>query len=115
MAKTALEVIERIRHKSRERDYCLAVLELWAQVQAQGIDPEAVDAFGFDSKLLTGKDKRAYQQSSLPGGGPGGQFMERRRNGSYRMLLYNYVRLKDGTTQSLNPMLKAVYHCDDND
>ena len=37
-AETARDVIARIRRNERERDYCLAVLDLWAQVQEQGIE-----------------------------------------------------------------------------
>ena len=115
MVETASDVVACIRQKDRERDYCLAVLELWAQVQAQGIEPETVEAFGFDPKLLTGRDKLIYYQPLFPGGGLGGPFVERRRNGSHRTLVHNYVRLKDGSIRSLNPMLKAIRHHDDND
>lgn len=112
MSDTATDVLARIERNSRERDYCLAVLRLWAEAQAQGVEPETVVAFGFDPKLLTGNDKRAYYR---PGGRPGGPFVERRRNGSYRTLMHNYVRLTDGSVRPLNPMLKAVRQRDDND
>jgi len=114
MSETALDVLDRIERNIRERDYCLAVLRLWAEAQAQGFDPETVEAFGFDPKLLTGKDKRAYYSSPFPGS-VGGPFVQRRKNGSYRTLMHNYIRLKDGTIKPLNPMLKAVRHYDDTD
>lgn len=37
-AETSRDVIARIRRNERERAYCLAVLDLWAKVQEQGID-----------------------------------------------------------------------------
>lgn len=112
---SALEIIDRIKAREKERAYLLSVLELWAQAKAQGIDPETVEAFGFDPKLLAGADKRAYYRPTFPGGPQGGPFVERRKNGSYRTLMHNYVRLKDGTIKPLNPMLKAVRQHDDND
>ena len=54
-AETARDVIDRIRRNERERDYCLAVLDLWAQVQEQGIEIGRVASFGFDSRVLTEK------------------------------------------------------------
>lgn len=108
---SATKIIDRMKAREQERAYLLAVLDLWAQTQAQGFDPETVQSFGFDPKLLSGKDARAYHQ---PAWTPN-PFYQRRKDGSIRTLIHNYVRLKDGTIQPLNPMLKAVRHFEDID
>ena len=36
MSETATDVMDRIKRNNCERSYCLAVLDLWANVQTQG-------------------------------------------------------------------------------
>jgi hypothetical protein len=92
------DVLVRLQQRYRERDFCLAVLELWAGVKKQGIESESVKSFGFDEKLLT----RRERLTSI------WDFLER-STGKRRAIFHNYVRLHDDTTVQLNPMLKAVY------
>ena len=66
--ETALDVMARIKRNSREREFCLAVLDLWANVQAQGIEIESVDKFGYDPKRLTNADKAKAARSPLHAG-----------------------------------------------
>ena len=107
MPETASDVLARVKRNERERAYCLDVLDLWANVQGQGIEIETVDKFGYDPKLLSGDDKRKAQihwrQYQCD------PYVTRLPNGSHRVLVYNYVRHFDGTTTPLNPMLKAPY------
>ena len=66
--ETALDVMARIKRNSREREFCLAVLDLWANVQAQGVEIESVDKFGYDPKRLTNADKaKAREPASTCG------------------------------------------------
>jgi hypothetical protein len=101
-AETARDVIARIRRNQKERDFCLAVLDLWARVQEQGIEVGRVASFGFDSRALTEKQKwdfhrrRSYYIETLP-------------SGEKRLRFYNYVRHHDGGMTRLDPMLEAVY------
>ncbi len=109
--ETALDVMARIKRNSREREFCLSVLDLWANVQAQGIEIESVDKFGYDPKRLTKADKAkaARARFYVRNGSNPDPFVVRLPNGSHRLTVYNYVRHHDGTTTTLAPMLKAVY------
>ena len=104
--ETARDVIARIRRNDRERDFCLEVLDLWAQVQAQGIDIEHVASFGFDSRILTEQEKRLFRQRTA-------DYIETLPSGKKRPRVFNYVRAHDGGITRLDPMLKAVYEPDD--
>ncbi|MEN6367717.1 MAG: hypothetical protein ABFC88_12975 [Thermoguttaceae bacterium] len=97
------DILESINKKSRECDYLLAVLDLWAQVEAQGIAPETVASFGFDPKLLEGKDARDYRNCRDRFVNP-----HRQPDNTYRTYYHNFVRLNDGSIQPLDPILKAV-------
>ncbi len=105
MGEKATDVLKRIKRNTQSRDYCLAVLDLWAHVQEQGIEIEAVESFGFDEKFLSAADKqKAHKhwlrtQSNL--------FVTRLPNGRHRLNVYNYVRLKDGSVVTLSPVLDA--------
>ena len=111
IAETARDVIDRIRRNDREREYCLAVLDLWAQVQEQGIEIERVASFGFDRSILTEKETRARRGACL--GGRPDPYTETLPSGKIRLRVYNYVRHHDGGITRLDPMLKAVHeHAD---
>jgi hypothetical protein len=101
-SETARDVIARIRRNVRERDYCLAVLDLWAQVQEQGIDISRVASFGFDSRALTAQEDRRFRRDFHA-------YIETLPSGKKRPLVYNYVRHHDGGITRLDPMLQAVY------
>ena len=49
----AEETLARIKARRNEQARLYRILDLWAAVQAQGIEPEEVQSFGFDPKLLT--------------------------------------------------------------
>jgi hypothetical protein len=102
MAETARDVIARIRRKRREQDYCFAVLDLWAQVQGQGIEVNRVASFGFDSHILTEKQDWDFRRNY-------GKYIETLPTGEKRPRVYNYVRHHDGGMTRLDPMLQAVY------
>lgn len=76
---------------AQERAYLLAVLDLWAQAESQGVDPETVKSFGFDPRLCSNpKEKREALRWK-------------------RTERFNYVRHHDGTRTKLDPPLRAVY------
>jgi hypothetical protein len=101
-AETARDVIARIRRNQRDRDYCLAVLDLWAQVQEQGIEIGQVESFGFDTRILSPSEERLFRRDF-------GAYVETLPSGQKRPCFYNYVRRCDGSATPLDPMLKAVY------
>lgn len=103
-AETARNVIARIQRNERERSYCLAVLDLWAQVQDQGIDIGRVASFGYDPRAVTPAQKRQHKAY-----GTFDPFVERLPTGALRPRFYNYVRHHDGGKTRLDPMLPAVH------
>ena len=104
--ETARDVMASIRRKQKEREYLLAVLELWAQVQEQGIAIAQVASFGFDSRVLTPREGRDFHRRFS-------EYIERLPSGKTRPCFYNYVRHHDGGMTRLEPMLRAVYEHDD--
>lgn len=104
---SAVDLIDAIRQKERERQYCLDVLDLWARTADQGIDINTVKSFGFDEKLLAAAD-RSKREFAVRLQKPD-PFVARMPNGSYKLLAYNYVRHFDGSQTTLNPPLKAPH------
>jgi hypothetical protein len=102
MSETARDVIARIRRNEKERAFCLAALDLWAQVQEQGIEISRVASFGFDSRILTEKQKQDFRRHQ-------GNYIQTLLSGGKRLLVYNYVKHHDGGITRLDPMLKAVH------
>ncbi len=100
----AQEIIARIRRREKKRAYCLTILDLWAQVQTQGINIERVKSFGLDTRVLTPQQK--IERCRRPGCDP---FIETLASGTKRPRVYNYVRHHDGGITRLGPMLAAVY------
>lgn len=93
---------EAIRSKQQEQQYLLRVLELWAAAEAQNIDSSEGGSFGLDTRLLTPKQKREWQQHNA-------RFVERDATGASRPKLFNYFRYPDGAVVTLFPMLEVVY------
>jgi len=91
-----------IRAKQAEAAYLTRVLDLWAAAEAQGIDSSGGGAFGFDTRLLTPKQKHEWQQYN-------GRFVKRDATGANHPKLFNYFRYPDGRTVILYPMLEAVH------
>ena len=75
-------------------------------MQAQGTEPEEVQSFGFDPKLLTPTLERERRQGMVRGHDP---YVERLPTGQHRPLIFNYVRLKTGGIRPLHPVLEAIY------
>jgi hypothetical protein len=106
MMTEAQELIQSIKAKQAEQAKCLAVLDLWAAVQAQGIDIGTVDKFGFKEDWMTRIEKAqriAAQRRFLPDPFKGSTL----QNGHYTPVFYNYVTHKDGSITRLQPTLKA--------
>jgi hypothetical protein len=89
------ELLASIRAKRAEQAKCLAELDLWAAVQAQGIDIGTVATFGFKPEWLT-RIERAQRDRARQTWRPD-PFTE----------TYNFVRHKDGTVTRLQPSLRA--------
>jgi hypothetical protein len=105
--ETAQDILARIERNRKEQGYCFAVLNLWAGVQAQGIEIESVKAFGFREDLLDQKQRaERNRQWRLSLSDP---FVDRLPCGKLRPRFHNYVRHHDGSTTKLEPMLEAVY------
>jgi hypothetical protein len=107
MSETATDVMDRIKRNNCERSYCLAVLDLWANVQTQGIAIESVDKFGFDPGLLSKADKAKMDKARIIR--QADPFVEHLPNGGHRLKVYNYIRHHNGSITQLEPMLKAPY------
>jgi len=104
-------VTDSIRAKQQERDHLLTVLEMWEQVEAQGIDPEAVKSFTFDPSLLTPEQKRfrsreIAERRGDPFVGEITMTDDGRRVASVKM--FNVVRMRDGRRVVLEPMIDRV-------
>jgi hypothetical protein len=99
------EKLAEIKAKREEESRLWATLDLWANVQAQGIEPEEVESFGFDPDLLPSLLKRKRQYAM--GGGGFDPCVERLPNGQYRALFYTYVRLKGGSIKTLDPPVRT--------
>jgi hypothetical protein len=78
-------LIESIRVKRGEQDYLLRVLELWVAAEAQGIDSSSGGSFGFDSWLLTPKQRIEWHRHRS-------RFEKRSMTGVSRPRLFNYFR-----------------------
>lgn len=95
-----LAVLKSLAAKTAEQAYLVSVLELWAEVEAQGIDPEIVQVFTFVDEFLTAAQKkqreraRFYQKPDPFTDGP-------------KVLMFNALRLKDGSLRKLDPLLRA--------
>lgn len=117
-------VVNSLEARQAERDQLIRQLAMWAQVKAQGIDPDAVDRFGFDSALLTLEQRIAIRRAArLRQPDPFSGRVERhgdygismshyysdnkRDNGHFISPVYNYVVLKNGTGVTLDPPIKA--------
>jgi hypothetical protein len=97
------EKLAEIKAKREEQDRLYRTLDLWAAVEAQGIEPEEVESFGYDPKLLPHILKRKRDWAIRFGGGD--PWVDRL---TPRVLVYTYVRLKAGGIRTLDPPLKAV-------
>jgi hypothetical protein len=121
MMTGAQALLVKIKAARAEQAELLDTLDLWASVQAQGIVIEDVQCFGFDPKLLTVRQKTAARRAAIARqpdpvtgrverheAGLDHLYTGRRLdNGYYENVVYNYVKLHDGTRKTLEPMLKA--------
>ena len=100
------ELLESIKAKRAEQAKLLAELDLWAAVQAQGIDIDTVATFGFKPEWLT-RIERAQRMLAQRNRQPDPFDGPQDANGHYECVVYNFVRLKDGTVMRLQPSLRA--------
>ena len=97
------ELLDSIQEKKDDFQRLLCVLKLWNAVEEQGIDPDAVKCFGFNSTHLKGQDKRAFQMGTKYHGTKvtcedGSRVIEPSH--------FTYVRLKTGEIVQLDPILR---------
>jgi hypothetical protein len=109
--------LKRIAAKRQAAEKLYKQLDLWAAVAAQGVVVENVASFGFDPALLTDAQVRGIRLTARLGfpdpitgahEPPDRPYTGKQLpNGHYECRAYNFVRLKDGTRRTLDPMLKA--------
>ena len=116
-------LVNSLEAKQAERARLIRQLSMWIRVKAQGIDPDAVDRFGFDSKLLTLEQRIAIRKAarlrqpdpftgrvehhSIFGIGISHYYTGNKGPDGYIPPVYNYVVLKNGTGVTLDPLVKA--------
>ena len=91
----AQELLASIHVKRAEQAKCLAELDLWAAVQAQGIDIGTVATFGFKPEWIT-RIERAQQMNAV-----------QCRKPDPMIGMYNFVRHRDGIITRLQPTLRV--------
>ena len=93
--RTKQQITSSLADKVREQAHLVSVLGLWAD--AQGIDPETVQSFTLWPAFFSKTEEIAYREGRFTDGPP--------RNES-TVLMFNALRLKDGSLRKLDPMLK---------
>jgi hypothetical protein len=95
-------VLESLQAKVKEQGELLRTLEMWEQVEAQGISADDVAGFTWRDDFITREQKRERLRA------------QRRRESDPivyqdRPLKYNAVRMKDGTIRKLDPTIERPY------
>ncbi|NCA13400.1 MAG: hypothetical protein EBS89_04595 [Proteobacteria bacterium] len=92
------KIMKNIEDKNRERLVAIRQLEIWAQVQQQGIDTSTVSRFGFDPDLVPEEELRKLRRNE--GFNKNNPYGWQSREVGGRMTttpeLYNYVVLRSG-------------------
>jgi len=101
------DILESIKAKRKEADLLYKTLDMWNDVSGL-VDPDSVECFGFDPKLLTPAQLR---EATGPAGyhgnhSPSNPYGWPIRNGRTRPTKYNYVGLKDGSKVQI-PLIDA--------
>lgn len=93
------DAIERLQANLAKQQSLVGELAMWAKVEAQGIDPETVATFTLWEAFLSAADKKRRRTAELYS--KPDPFVRGRT-----VLVYNAVRLKDGTLKQLDPMIE---------
>lgn len=107
----AQAALARIKAGEGERAFLLAVLGMWSEAEAQGVDPERVRCFGFAPEYLSAKERRDCQNRR-------GAFARIRikTDAEGRRVatcpFFNYYRNEGGERVRLASPIKAVYRED---
>lgn len=109
--------ISKIQNALHEQQHLLSVLDMWEKVKQQGIDPESVNSFGFNPELMTATDRNQARKESKKSYGdvtkqnPFGWPTMERSDGARVIVTvkFNFVRLKNGGTVRLSPMINRVH------
>lgn len=95
------EKLKEIAQLRQEQSILLRTLEMWADVQSAGIDPESVSSFGWERDESAIRDFRSLRRfPDKPWIGP--WLMK-----SGKPEWYNFVRLNDGTKVKLPRPIQA--------
>jgi hypothetical protein len=98
------EILDRIQSKNAERSILIDQLRMWAEVKAQGIDPETVESFGWKTNLVPANIMEQAASRHHKGKFPWyGEWLRK----SGRPLWYNYLNMKDGSVKQLSPYIQA--------
>jgi hypothetical protein len=90
-----VDKIESLKAKQAQSADLTRQLQMWAEAEAQGIDPEDVKAFTFRPEFLRNKDRVAQRKL---------QCFANDKNGT--VYWFNAVRLKNGELKRLDPMIR---------
>ena len=92
-------ILDRIEGHTKERRFLLDVLKMWGEAENQGVNPDDVARFGFDSRHLTGKLRKEWRDAFV-----GSVGTQKRWN-----CFTYYVRRSDGENVLLAGPIAAVY------
>ena len=102
-----VSTITELQAKVDYQRYLLDLLEMWSEVQAQGFDPEQVEALTLRDDFLTREQQRYREQQRIR------NRVDPYSDGS-KPKMFNAVRLKDGSLQALKTLIRrrtCPEHC----
>jgi hypothetical protein len=87
---SANQIIASMRSKTDEQQHLLLVLDMWEEVKNHSIDPEEVDAFGFNDEHVDASVRNEWRKRGI------------RNSYAYQKMVFcrqyfNYVRMKDNS------------------
>lgn len=99
---SAAELIQRMKDKDTERRILLDTLRMWDDLASQGITADEVVSFTLVEEFLNKQQKEEIYRARQYG------YPTKFLDGPQlkNVVLYNQVKLKDGTTVQLSPMIR---------
>lgn len=99
------ELLARIRINLYKKMLCLAELEIWNDIEVQGIAPDTVASLTYDPAALPYPLRRQMRREHPRGHDPN---VEQLADGKVVIKIVNVAILKDGTRVVLNPPLATA-------
>ena len=105
MSAVATAALLKLQPLESQRQSLLSQLQMWAEIEKQGVDPEEVVSFGWNSSYVPPRMWTEAERTLNPERFPWfGQWLFR----SCKPLYYNYLNMKDGSIRKLLPFVKAA-------